>query len=102
MLQAELKKLRGTLDALTPTEHSFNIIPNQSLLVAGGRLTIGLVGSPTNEYINININGKQQSVAAGTTINVTPDAATHCKVSVQSFDMFKAVLTGSCELDAPK
>ena len=101
-LQAQLKKLQETLDALMPAEHSFNIMPNQSVIVAGGRLTIGLVGSPTNEYVNININGKQQSVPAGTIINVTPDAATHCKVSVQSFDMFKAVLTASCELDTPK
>jgi hypothetical protein len=95
-LQAELTKLQKTLDALTPAEHTYSIAPNQSLIVADGNLTIGLVGPPTNGYVNINVNGKQQSVAAGTVINVTPDAATPCEVRVQSFDMFKAVIAASC------
>jgi len=96
-LQAKLKQLQATLDAMMPAEHTYNIIPNQSLIVGGGHLTIGLVGSPTNEYVTININGKQQSAAAGSVINVTPDPATRCEVTVQSFDMFKAYVAASCE-----
>jgi hypothetical protein len=96
-LQAKLKQLQATLDAMMPAEHTYNINPNQSLIVAGGHLTIGLVGSPTNEYVNININGKQQSAAAGTVLNVAPDPATSCAVTIQSFDMFKAIVAASCE-----
>lgn len=96
-LQTKLKQLQAALDAIMPAEHTYNINPNQSLIVAGGHLTIGLVGSPTNEYVNININGKQQSATAGTVLNVAPDSATSCAVRIQSFDMFKAIVTASCE-----
>ena len=96
-LQAKLKQLQAALDAMIPRENTYNINPNQSLTVAGGHLTIGLVGSPTNEYVNININGKQQSAAAGTVVNVAPDPTTSCAVTIQSFDMFKAVVVASCE-----
>lgn len=96
-LQAKLKQLQAALYAMMPAEHTYNINPNQSLIVAGGHLTIGLVGSPTNEYVNININGKQQSATAGTVLNVAPDSATSCAVTIQSFDMFKAIVTASCE-----
>lgn len=96
-LQAKLKELQATLDAMIPAEHTYNIVPNQSLIVADGHLTIGLVGPPTNDYINININGKQQSAVAGAVIDVMSDAATSCEVRVESFDMFKATVAASCE-----
>ena len=67
-----------------------------ALIVAGGRLTIGLVGSPTNDSVNININGKQQSVATGDVVNIALDPPTTCQVRVQSFDMFRVVLGASC------
>jgi len=95
-LQAELKSVQATLDAIMPAENTYNIHPNQSLTVAGGHLVIGLVGAPMNEGVNINVNGKQQLAAAGTVIHVAPDPATSCEVAVQSFDMFKAALTASC------
>ncbi|MGB7618735.1 MAG: hypothetical protein WBM06_17425, partial [Pseudolabrys sp.] len=58
---------------------------------------IGLIGAPTNESVNINVNGKQQSVATGDVINITLDPRTTCLVRVQSFDMFKVVLNASCQ-----
>jgi hypothetical protein len=84
------------LAAIMPTENTYNINPNQSLIVAGGRLTIGLIGSPTNEGVNININGKPQMAAVGASINTVLDSSMTCQVGVQSFDMFKAVLTATC------
>jgi hypothetical protein len=66
------------------------------MIVASGRLTIGLIGPPTNESINININGKQQSAATGDAIKFQLDPSTTCQVRVLSFDMFKAVLNASC------
>jgi hypothetical protein len=55
-----------------------------------------MVGPPENDDIMLNVNGKQQPLAAGQTINVAPDRATQCQLSVQSFDMFKATLAAAC------
>ena len=77
-------------------------VPINRLIVAGGHLTIGLIGSPTNQGIIININGKQQLVVSGDIIRVAPDPSTSCQVAVQSFDMFKAVVTASCAAAKPK
>jgi hypothetical protein len=35
-------------------------------------------------------------VAAGQTLNVAPDPATKCQISVQAFDVFKAVVVATC------
>ena len=101
-LQDKLTNVQAALHAIMPSENTYNISPNQSLIVAGGHLTIGLIGSPTNESIDININGKQQSAATGDVIHITLDSATTCQVGVQSFDMFKAVLTASCATVKPQ
>jgi cell division protein FtsB len=95
-LRAQLTSVQATLGSIMPSENTYNINPNQSLIVADGRLTIGLIGAPTNEGINININGKQQFVAAGDVIRVAPDPSTSCQVRIRSFDPFKALLTASC------
>jgi hypothetical protein len=95
-VRAELSTTKAALDAIMPSLNVYNINPNQSLIVAEGRLTIGLIGSPGNEGINLNVNGKQQKVAAGDVIRVSPDPSTACQVQIQSFDMFRAVLVASC------
>jgi hypothetical protein len=55
-----------------------------------------MVGAPGNDAIMLNINGKQQPLAAGQTINVALDPATQCQLSVQSFDVFKATIVAAC------
>jgi cell division protein FtsB len=95
-LQNKLATFESALDEIIPSKNTYNIKPNQSMIVASGRLTIGLIGPPTNERVNININGKQQSAATGDVINITLDPRTTCQVRVQSFDMFKAILNASC------
>jgi uncharacterized protein YlxW (UPF0749 family) len=95
-LQTQIKNVQAKLDAITPSENTYNLTPNQSIIVGDGRLTLGLIGSPTNEGVNINVNGRPQSVAAGTVINSVLDPLTACQVRVQSFDMFKVVVTASC------
>ncbi len=95
-LRAELTTTRATLDAIMPSMNVYNIIPNQSLIAADGRLTIGMIGPPGNEGVNLNVNGKQQKVAAGDVIRLSPEPSTACQVQLQSFDMFKAVLVASC------
>lgn len=91
-LRSTLAKVQTTLNEIMPEKDTYQIPSNQSVIVADGRVTIGLVGSPSNEGINININGKQQLVAPGDIIDVKPN----CHVRVQSFDMFKAIVTVMC------
>ena len=95
-LQAKVASLQAHLNAIVPSKNMYSINPNQSLLVADGHLTIGLVGSPTSNGIYININGKQQFAAVGDIIHVAPNPSTACDVQIESFDMFKAQFTASC------
>ena len=95
-LQNKLSTFEAALDEIIPSKNTYIIKPNQSMIVASGRLTIGMIGAPTNESVNINVNGKQQSVATGDVISITLDPRTTCQVRVQSFDMFKVVLNASC------
>jgi hypothetical protein len=101
-LQAKFKNVEETLDSVMPSAHTYNIAPNQTLIVADGHVTVGLIGSPGNEGVVLNINGKPQTVTAGQVVSVTPDASTACQVGVQSFDMFKAVITASCAAPKPQ
>ena len=102
VLQAKLASVQAALDAIQPSKNAYYLRPNQSIVVAGGQLIIGLVGTPTNQGVNVNVNGKQRLAAPGDIISVTPDASTTCQVTVQSFDMFTAVLTGSCAAVKPQ
>jgi hypothetical protein len=95
-LQAKLDSVQAALDAIIPSLNTYNFGPNQSMILADGRLTVGLIGSPTNERVNVNINGKQHSAGAGDVINFALDASTACRVQVQRFDMFRATLIASC------
>ncbi|MGC1776723.1 MAG: prefoldin domain-containing protein [Xanthobacteraceae bacterium] len=101
-VQAKLDRVQATLSAIMPSADTYNVTPNQSLVVANGRLSVGLVGSPANEGVTLNINGKNETVAAGQSISVTPDASTSCRIEVQSFDMFKAVIVATCTGTKPK
>jgi hypothetical protein len=95
-LDAKLNTVQTAMDAMSPAENTYNIESNQAVVVADGRLIIGLIGSPSNQSVNININGKQHTAVSGDVFNIASDASTTCQVSVQSFDMFKAVVTASC------
>jgi hypothetical protein len=101
-LQIKLKSAQDALDALMPAEHAYSFGPNQSMIVEGGRLTVGLIGPPGIEALNINVNDKQYIATAGGVITIALDASTSCRVVVQSFDMFKAMLTASCTEAKPR
>jgi hypothetical protein len=100
-LEAKLKSVQAALNAISPAENAYKISPNQSVIVADGRLTIGLIGSPTNQNVAININGKRHTAASGDVFEIASDPSTTCQVRVQSFDMFKATVTASCTAVKP-
>jgi hypothetical protein len=97
-LESKLSRVQSALDTIIPSQDTYNIGPNQSLVVGGGHLTMGLVGTPTADGINLNLNGKQQQATVGDVIHLTADSSTTCTIKVQSFDMFKANITASCGL----
>jgi hypothetical protein len=95
-MESGIAKLQTKLDELVPSENTYNIKANQSLIVGEGRLTVGLIGAPANDSVTLNINGKRQQLGTGDVLNVAADNRTNCQVRVQSFDMFKAVVTATC------
>jgi hypothetical protein len=95
-MESSIAKLQATLDELVPSENTYNIKANQSLIVGGGHMTVGLIGAPANDSVTLNINGKRQQLGTGDVISVAADNQTNCQVRVQSFDMFKAVVTATC------
>jgi hypothetical protein len=101
-LERKVSDAQMALEAIVPQKNTYNIAPNQTLLVGDGHLMVGLIGSPGNDGVLLNINGKQQMVPAGQAITVAPEASTNCRVSVQSFDMFKAVVHATCSGAKPQ
>jgi hypothetical protein len=101
-LQRKLMDAQAALEAILPQKDTYNIAPNQTLIVGDGHLMLGLIGSPANEGVLLNLNGKQQMVPAGQVITVAPDASTNCRISVQSFDMFKALIHVTCSGAKPQ
>ena len=96
LVQDKLNKTQAALDAIMPSANTYNLNPNQTLILGDGHLMVGLVGPPANDSVLLNINGKSQSVAAGQTLSVAPDPATKCQINLQSFDVFKAVVVATC------
>ncbi len=64
-------------------------------------MTVGLMGSPTNQSVTLNVSGKQHVAVAGDVITVALEESTTCQVTVQSFDPFKAILQATCSGKAP-
>jgi hypothetical protein len=95
-MQAKLDRVQAQLESIMPAKNTYSILPNQTLIVAEGRMSVGLIGSPSNESVLVSINGKQQALTAGQVVTVGGDPSASCQLAVQSFDMFKAVLTASC------
>ncbi|HYA06323.1 MAG TPA: hypothetical protein VEF90_10570 [Xanthobacteraceae bacterium] len=95
-MQVKLNNVQSQLESIMPSANTYNINPNQTLIVGDGRLAIGMIGSPSNDSVMLAINGKQQAAIAGEVINVAADPSTSCRVTLQSFDVFKAVIVASC------
>ena len=101
-LEAQLKTVQAALQAIMPSKNTYKIYPNQSIIVGSGHLTVGLIGPPRNERVNININGQQHLAATGDIFKITPDPATTCEVKIRGFDMFEVMFTASCAAAKPQ
>jgi hypothetical protein len=101
-LETELANTKADLEAIRPSKDQYDIPPNESRIIADGRLTVGLVGSPTTDSVTLSINGKEQSAVAGQIIDVAPDSSTNCQVRVQSFSMVKATVNAVCAAAKPQ
>lgn len=100
ILQTQLKNVQDELNAIMPLQSTFEVNSNQSRLVASGHLTVGLIGAPSNDKVNININGEQHSVVAGDVITIA--LPTTCQVQVKSFELFRAQIAESCTTAKPQ
>jgi hypothetical protein len=89
-------RLQAQLDAIVPSKNRYTINPNQSLLVADDHLTVGMIGVPGMDGIEINVNGEHHLAAVGDVIHATAGPSTACDVKIQSFDMFNAQITATC------
>jgi hypothetical protein len=95
-LERELAGARAALQAIMPSENTYIINPNQSVVVAAGKLIVGVVGRPSNDSVKVNINGNVQTMTTGDVVRVAVDPSTSCEVGVQFFDMFKITVRASC------
>jgi hypothetical protein len=93
-LREQRDKVNNKLEAIMPSPNIYRIKPNESQTVPIGRLTVGLVGTPGNQSIELNINDKKYRAQAGD-IN---DIAMACRVEVVSFSVIDAnvMVTASC------
>jgi hypothetical protein len=101
-LETELANTKADLEAVRPEKDKYDIPPNESRIIADGKLTVGLVGSPAIDSLTLSINGKPQSAVAGQVIDVAPDPSTNCQVKVQSFSMVKATVNAACAAAKPQ
>jgi hypothetical protein len=64
----------------------YKIKPNESRTVPIGRLTVGVVGTPGNQSVELNINDKKYRAQAGDIKDITMA----CRVEVVSFSAIEA------------
>jgi hypothetical protein len=93
-LREQLDKVNKKLEAIMPSPNVYKIKPNESQIVPIGHLTVGLVGTPGNQSVELNINDKKYRTHAGD-IN---DIAMTCRVEVVSFNVIDAnvIVNASC------
>lgn len=94
-LQQQLKAAQNHLRDVFLAYKTIDINANNSTFVSGAHFSVGLVGPPATDRVNINVNGQQHSAAVGDTIDVGKISAS-CRVTVSSFDMFKASVITNC------
>jgi TolA-binding protein len=109
-LKTRLNEAQEKLDAITNPNGNIDIAANESRYFASGALIIGLIGTPRQENVELNISGngsgsaknKQQSAVAGDVIDFAPDGSMACRIKVISFDILKASVKVNAACTAAK
>jgi hypothetical protein len=95
-VQARLIRVTADFEAIQPQKNTYSVSPNQSIALAEGRLTVALVGPPGTNDLVLNVNGEQRKASSGDIIQVSAGADT-CRIAVQKFDLFRALINVNCE-----
>jgi hypothetical protein len=85
--------LKGAKDEIAKlsSNNVYEIETNQSQSVpTRDNFTIGVVGIPGNQKVELNINDKRYSAAAGEVIPVSINRSLNCRIEVMSFNVIKA------------
>ena len=97
VVSADVDGLKARLHEIMPTERDISVhAANQSLVLSNGLLTVGLVGSPGNNGGGLNVNGARKPLSSGDVVHLDVDAKTNCNITLQSFDLFRAVVHAVC------
>jgi cell division protein FtsB len=91
-LQNKLSTFEAALDEIIPAKNTYNVKPNQSMIVASGRLTVSDWSSLQRR---VNISNVEKQRRAGRVIKVTSIRRRYVRFG-SNFDMFRAVLNASC------
>lgn len=95
-LQDQLKDIKTKYDEVISPARNLVIKANESRPVSIALMEIGMIGTPTNESVNINVNGKRQVAAAGDVVS----ADFTCRIQVVSIDLLKssASVNSACDV----
>jgi uncharacterized coiled-coil protein SlyX len=93
-LTDELKQANAKLDDIFQSTRQITLTANQAQRVSIGGFTVGLGTGLGSGSVIVNINGKQQNMAAGDSQNL----AFNCRIELQSFEVqnSSAIVDTSC------
>jgi hypothetical protein len=100
-LTSQLKSAQVQLDEIFRPTRKLEIKANESKRISVDQLIIGLIGTPRNENVDMNVNGRKYTAAAGNVTNV--QLSTNCRIEVMSFDVLtsSAVINTTCTTVKP-
>jgi hypothetical protein len=101
ILRAQLEHVSTQLNEIFLPTRKLEIKANESKRLSAEQLIIGLIGTPGNESIDLNVNGKKYSVSAGSV--TTLQLSTNCRIEIQSIDVLgsSAVVNTTCTAAKP-
>jgi hypothetical protein len=89
-LQGQLNDVQGKLAAIMPAPNVYLLDQNRSQMVPYDHMSIGLVGNPRSDSVDLNINGKQYTAAVGDVITIPIEQTMTCQVRIISSSVLKA------------
>lgn len=93
-LRLKLKKSETDLGEFFHPSRAIELTTGESKFISVDQLTIALNGTPRNDGVDLNINGKQQTKVAGDSIAIS----TTCRLVITKIDILKpaVVINSTC------